>query len=365
MYGIGPTRSTAGPRSLSGCTTEAPGSGSPTYRAAMASTRLSCSSGGTNGSGGAVISTHAIDSSSGAASAQSRHPRSASGAGSIGNIISPASTIGPSRCRRNSNSVTIPKFPPPPRTPQNRSGCSSALARKTPPSASTTSAEIRLSQANPYFDELQPYPPPRVNPPIPVVVTRPPGVCSHTPAWRRRTRPINPAARSRRTCPSTDHDRLQAVQVDHDAGVARAQAGEAVAAAADRHEPTAVVRHLDRLDHVLGGRAASDDRRVAVDHSVEHMACLVVAGIVGREHLARERLAYGIGWTDSGHRFSLQSVTRGSDGGGAGVPRAFLESAPRMRASLGARLPPARAPARPRPRQQSPQPRPGTWRAGA
>ena len=49
---------------------------------------------------------------------------------------------------RNSNSVTTPKLPPPPRSPQNRSAFSSALARTTLPSAVTTSAESRLSQVD-------------------------------------------------------------------------------------------------------------------------------------------------------------------------------------------------------------------------
>ena len=30
----------------------------------------------------------------------------------------------PTGCSRYANDVTIPKFPPPPRSPQNRSGCS-------------------------------------------------------------------------------------------------------------------------------------------------------------------------------------------------------------------------------------------------
>ena len=40
----------------------------------------------------------------------------------------PPSTVGPTACRRYSNDVTTPKLPPPPRTAQNRSAFSSALA---------------------------------------------------------------------------------------------------------------------------------------------------------------------------------------------------------------------------------------------
>ena len=41
---------------------------------------------------------------------------------------------------RNSNSVTTPKLPPPPRSAQNRSACSSCVARTIRPSARTTVA---------------------------------------------------------------------------------------------------------------------------------------------------------------------------------------------------------------------------------
>ena len=72
----------------------------------------------------------------------------------------------------------MPKLPPPPRSPQKRSSFSVSLAVSSLPSAVTTWAEMRLSQARPYLGESQPYPPPRVKPPIPVVVTRPPGEAS-------------------------------------------------------------------------------------------------------------------------------------------------------------------------------------------
>ena len=42
---------------------------------------------------------------------------------------------GPPRSRRNSNSVTMPKLPPPPRTPQKRSAFSVSLAVTSSPSA--------------------------------------------------------------------------------------------------------------------------------------------------------------------------------------------------------------------------------------
>ena len=46
--------------------------------------------------------------------------------------------VGPSGASWNSNWVTMPKFPPPPRTAQKSSGLSLALARSTAPSAVTS-----------------------------------------------------------------------------------------------------------------------------------------------------------------------------------------------------------------------------------
>ena len=67
------------------------------------------------------------------------------------------------------NAVTTPKFPPPPRSAQKRSGFSLAFAWTNRPSARTTSAETRLSLVRPHFLVKCPMPPPRVKPPTPVV----------------------------------------------------------------------------------------------------------------------------------------------------------------------------------------------------
>ena len=61
---------------------------------------------------------------------------------------------------------------------QKRSGCSSALAVITSPSAVTISAERRLSTVRPYLPMSHPMPPPRVSPAIPVLETTPPVVAS-------------------------------------------------------------------------------------------------------------------------------------------------------------------------------------------
>ncbi len=77
---------------------------------------------------------------------------------------------------RNVNDVATPKLPPPPCSAQNSSVFSSSLARSCCPSARTRSTDSSRSQANPSLRSSQPVPPPRVNPPTPVVETRPPVV---------------------------------------------------------------------------------------------------------------------------------------------------------------------------------------------
>src|SRR5215210_7829874 len=79
-------------------------------------------------------------------------------------MIGPANTVGPTGLSRNSNSVTIPKFPPPPRTPQKRSAFSPALALTNSPSAVTRSTPRSWSIVRPYLRSSQPIPPPRVRP---------------------------------------------------------------------------------------------------------------------------------------------------------------------------------------------------------
>src|SRR4029453_16287960 len=85
-------------------------------------------------------------------------------------------TYGPKGTQRNSNSVTIPKLPPPPRTPQNRSAFRSALACKNSPSAVTRSTETSWSIDNPCLRMIQPVPPPGGAP-------RPPPRPANDPGW--------------------------------------------------------------------------------------------------------------------------------------------------------------------------------------
>ena len=112
-------------------------------------------------------------------------PRSTSALCSTGQNVGPPMIV-PTSCRRNVNDVTAPKLPPPPRSAQNRSGCSSAFAVTWRPSASTTSASSRLSIERPKRRVRWPRPPPSVRPPTPVVEMIPLGVAS----------PCSPVARS-------------------------------------------------------------------------------------------------------------------------------------------------------------------------
>ena len=125
-----------------------------------------------------------------------------SGPRSSGKSIGPASTVGPIGCARKRNDVTTPKLPPPPRSPQNRSGWSSSLAATSSPSAVTTSAATRLSIVRPCLRVSHPIPPPRVRPATPVCVTIPAGTASPNACVARSSSPsVTPASTS--TSPSS------------------------------------------------------------------------------------------------------------------------------------------------------------------
>src|SRR5919197_1382998 len=123
-------------------------------------------------------------------------------------------------CSRNSSDVTTPKLPPPPRSAQNRSGCSFSLAMTTLPSAVTTSADTRLSQDNPQ---------PR-----------------------------------------------HAGQVDHQAAVVDREPVDVVRPTAYGHLEALVAGQPYRGDDIGGVRAAHDQRRPTVDHAVVDGTGLVV-----------------------------------------------------------------------------------------
>ena len=129
-----------------------------------------CISSGMNGAGGACITCVITVSSSGASSAYVAMPRTISAV--AGRTRTPPRII-PTRSRRNSNPVTTPKLPPPPRNAQNSSVCDSALARTTSRSAVTSSAATMWSIVRPYLRTIQPMPPPSARPPMPTLAASP------------------------------------------------------------------------------------------------------------------------------------------------------------------------------------------------
>src|SRR3989304_2311075 len=155
----------------------------------------------------------------------------------------PPETMGPSGCRRYSNRVTMPKLPPPPRRPQNRSAFSSSLAWTTSPSARTTSAPIMLSTVYPSLRSSQPEPLPSVSPAMPVVGMRPPGMASPC-SWVA-------ASNSPQFTPPPASDPPAALEVG-------------------------------------GVRRLSDDRRPPVYHGVEHRAGGVIAAVPRKQYPSAE-----------------------------------------------------------------------------
>src|SRR3954466_6786924 len=134
--------------------------------------------------------------------------------------------------------VTTPKLPPPPRSAQNSSGCSSADARTRSPRAVTSSTASMLSTVRTCLRSSQPEPPPRASPATPVLETRPPAVPGAPAAARGqpvRLRggvdrgPRHAAADARDPALGVDRDLVEAAHVDTAAVVDEAQAGDRVA----------------------------------------------------------------------------------------------------------------------------------------
>ncbi len=90
-------------------------------------------------------------SSSGSEGSSSRYQRMTSGVSAMSYSTGPPMIVpcSPMSWQRNVNEVTMPKFPPPPRSAQNRSLYELSLAVTNVPSARTTSAASRLSTVRP------------------------------------------------------------------------------------------------------------------------------------------------------------------------------------------------------------------------
>ena len=108
------------------------------------------------GIAGGARSVEAVTASSSGAVATKLHDK-AEHLGASENVCStpPAMTSGPTGCKRSFNEVTAEVPPPPPRPQQL--GVPSALAATRSPSAVTTFAETRLSQAGPCLRAIRDY----------------------------------------------------------------------------------------------------------------------------------------------------------------------------------------------------------------
>ena len=198
-------------------------------------------------------------------------------------------TVGPTGCSANRNELTTPKFPPPPRSAQNRSGCSWADARTMSPSAVTTSASRRLSTVSPCLRMSQPMPPPRLRPPTPVWPTMPPVVARPWAwvSWSTSPHRAPPCTWAVRSTGSTETARIDG-EVDDDPVVAQGGAGHVVASAPHRDLEVAVPCEAHRRGHVGDAAASGDQPGAPVDRTVPHGAGVVVVGVLGGDHLASE-----------------------------------------------------------------------------
>ena len=155
----------------------------------------------------------------------------------IGKLSDPETTSRCIGCSRNSNPVTTPKLPLPPRTPQKRSGFSAALAWRSCPSAVTMSTDSRLSIDIPNRRASRPKPPPNVRPPTPVCDTVPSGVTNPCAMVSLSTWPSSvPPATFTRRAPRIHANSAEVRQVDLHAAIARRLTGVAVTAALHRDQ---------------------------------------------------------------------------------------------------------------------------------
>ena len=195
-----------------------------------------------------------------------------------------------SGCSVNSNSVTTPKSPPPPRSAQNSSGsrCLRGSHHGAVGEGDLGRDEVVEGQAVQAHQVADPSAQGQARDPGRVV-----GAAGHR-------QPVRGAGRvdtaPRRSAADPDVPRLgidlypaQQPQIDHQAVFAHRVTGHAVAAAADRRRETLVLRPGDRRGDVVAAGAARDHRRVAIGHRVECRAGDVVGRVVGNQHRATQR----------------------------------------------------------------------------
>ena len=183
----------------------------------------------------------------------------------------------------------MPKFPPPPRSAQNRSGSEVGDAVRTDPSAQTTRAERRLSIVRPYLRRTQPSPPPSVSPATPVSDTTPPGTTRPKACVSRSTSPHNapPWTRAMRGV-RIDLHAAHPREIDDHAAIAARVTRHGVAATADGDEETMLAGEPDGVDHIGRPRTPHDERGTALMHGVENRL-VPVSGVTGLQHVSADR----------------------------------------------------------------------------
>ena len=178
--------------------------------------------------------------------------------------------------------MTTPKFPPPPRSAQNRSLFSFALATTKRPSASTTSALSRLSMVKPSL---------RVRWPDAAAERQPADAgTGNNPGGNRQAEgmrgmihiaPDASAADAHGVRRRIHMHVLDAGKIDGQRIVGDAEAAGIVAAAANGDAQSAGSSEFHGRDHVRHVDALGDEPRLLVDHPVVDFAGVLVGAAAG------------------------------------------------------------------------------------
>ena len=245
---------------------------------------LPCRCSGKSGRAGASRRLAIRPTSSGASAMKSRRKASTVGASSAGHATRPARIVGPSGCSSKVKSVTTPKLPPPPRSPQNRSGFSVSEARTIEPSATTTWHDLQRVDRQAHLAHQVADPAAERQPGDAGVADvaaghrQPEGLALPVDVGVERA-----ALRRHRPGRRIDDGAPHAGEVEHDAVVHERVSGDAVAAAPYGHGQAAVTRPPQRRGDVAGPLAAGEDGRAAVDLAVPDASLVVVRRVVGRD----------------------------------------------------------------------------------
>src|SRR5215216_1239205 len=93
--------------------------------------------------------------------------------------------------------------------------------------------------------------------------------------------PEDPAGRTHGAPYRIYSNRLHEREIDHDAAVAHGVAGNGVPTSPHRDEQVTLAGEAHGRDNVIGARAASDERRIAVDGAIPDAPRLVVTILIG------------------------------------------------------------------------------------